>query len=189
MTARPGSVFADGTSLRNFAVIDRLALLEARFGDRLVLTETIRDELVRGLRHEDSIQRILDSPFLGPPMEIDLPIEGIMRIELIRLGLGGAGANPRQHLGEAEIIYCMEAYAPGTVFFTDDRAAQDFARNRGLATINSADVLRECFSLREIDCPEAYDLLVEMRAQGRGVHVPDHHLDVCDPMAFAAGGS
>jgi hypothetical protein len=44
---------------------------------------------------------------------------------------------------------------------------------------DSVDVLQECYRKSEVGCPEAYDLLVEIANQDRGVRVPAHHSDVC----------
>lgn len=54
---------------------------------------------------------------------------------------------------EAESIYYIETVQRGAIFVTDDRPALDFARNRGIAVMNAAEVLHECYTHREVDCP------------------------------------
>jgi predicted nucleic acid-binding protein len=179
VSAQVGGAIFDASTLANFAVVDRLDLLENRFGYRAVWTEAVRLEITRGLSAEPNLQRILDANWLGDPTEISANTASLRQIELIRRGLGGTQSNPLQHLGEAEIIFYLEHDGVGGILITDDRPAANFARNRSLQVMDSAQVLSECFSYGEIGCPAAYDLLLEMADHNRGVYLPPDHTYVC----------
>ncbi|MEU0794811.1 hypothetical protein ABZ342_32515 [Amycolatopsis sp. NPDC005961] len=179
MNAQVGSVIFDTNTLVNFAVVDRLDLLEVHYGYRALWTETVEVELQRGVSQEPKIRDILTANWLGDPVEILVTPDENREIDRIRRALGGTASLPLQHLGEAEIIFYMENRAPGAILITDDMPALDFAKNKGLTAINTANVLGECYSYSEIGCPHAYELLVEMRNKGRGVRVPADHSSVC----------
>jgi predicted nucleic acid-binding protein len=159
-------VILDACTLKNFSAIGRLEVLERRFGDRARWTPAIRLEAGR-----------LDVPhvdWLGPPVSIgggDLTV--ILAVDRIRRGLGATRTDPATlHLGEAEAIYFLEAHHPEWTFVSDDRAAVDLARRRGLTAIDTQEVLADCYADGLLSCPEAFELLGAMAAAGRGVRVP-----------------
>jgi hypothetical protein len=174
-----GNVLVDTCTLGNFAVVDQLGLLEQRYGHRARWTETIRYEVQRGIPVEPRLQLVLDAEWLGEPIEIDVSPHALRKIDQIRRGLGGTQDQPTQHLGEAEMIYYLENLQSGWIFLSDDQAALDLARRRGLTAIDTPLVLAECHAAYEIGCPDAYDLLLKMQDAGRGVRVPDNHRAVC----------
>ncbi|MGH8527029.1 MAG: hypothetical protein ACREXY_23340 [Gammaproteobacteria bacterium] len=173
-----GLVFFDANTLINFAVIDRLDILGRRYEGCAAWTDGVQFEVKRGVQSDRRIQRVLDVPWLGSPVEIE-GVADLTRVELLRACLSGSSSRPTKHLGEAQTIFLLETSYESSIFITDDRPAADFARRRGLSVMDSVDVLRECYWKGEVGCPEAYDLLVEISHQGRGVRVPTHHSDVC----------
>lgn len=179
MNARVGNVYFDTCTLSNFAVVGRLQVLETRYGYRARWTETVAHEIRLGRSVEPTLQRVLDSGWLGEPVEIDGDRNALREIDNIRRGLGGTAADPLKHLGEAEIIYHLGRREPSGIFITDDRPALDFARNRNIFVLDTSQILAECFSLGELGCPEAYELLQEMYIRNRGVRVPANHMSVC----------
>jgi hypothetical protein len=174
-----GPVFFDANTLMSFAVVARLDLLEVRFSGRARWITAVQIEVQRGVAVEPGLTTILTAKWLGDPLEVS-GIKGIKQVDLIRRALGGVDSAPLQHLGEAETIYCIEkSGSPESVFVTDDKPAADFASRRGIRVINTAKVLAECHSMDEIGCPDAYDLLLGMADQGRGVEIPPDHTYVC----------
>ena len=115
MSAQVGPVLFDTNTLVNFAVIDRLDLLNSHYGHRAIWTETVEIELRRGLRAEPKIRDILDANWLGDPIEIAGTPDDLEQVDRIRRALGGTAANPMQHLGEAEIISYIQNRAPGAI--------------------------------------------------------------------------
>jgi predicted nucleic acid-binding protein len=176
-----GEVIIDACTLWNFAVVERLDLLDARFSHRGVRwTESIQLEIRRHLREEPLLQAVLDSDWLGEPMEILGSPQVLQRIDRIRRGLQASPTDPPTlHLGEAEVIDLLENVHPSWVFVTDDGPAGDLAKRRGLSVLDSVGVLADAYASGEIGCPDAYELLLEMAAKGRGVRIPSNHRLVC----------
>ncbi|GAA0513876.1 hypothetical protein Ade02nite_48990 [Paractinoplanes deccanensis] len=179
MNARIGDVYFDTCTLSTFAAVDRLDLLEKRYGYRARWTETVRWEISRGLGTAPYLRRILDLDWLGEPVEISGTPAALTAINNIRRGLGAMPGNETQHLGEAEIIYHLETSAVGAFLVTDDGAALDFARRRGVRAFDTRTIVEECYVYSEVGCPEAFHLLRQMAAEDRKVRVPSTHLEVC----------
>jgi predicted nucleic acid-binding protein len=171
----------DTCSLANFAVVDRLDLLDVRYGHRACWTSTIQSEIMRGLRKVPKLQAVLDAKWLGDPIDVAPDIAGMQAIFLNRRALSKVPSRmaATEHLGEAEIIHLMEDRHSDWVFITDDQPAKDLAKRRGLQALDSADVLAECFAMREVGCPEAFNLLERMADENRGVRIPANHTLVC----------
>lgn len=180
MTSVVGNVVIDACTLWNFAVVGRLDLLQTRYGHRARWTETIRLELARNVRAEPLLQQVLTAQWLGVAMSIAADVQTLIRIDQIRRGLGATTGDPAmKHLGEAEVIHLLETREPSWIFISDDQPAVDLAKRRGLNAIDTQRVLADCYESGEIGCPDAYDLLLEMQAKGRGVRVPPDHRNVC----------
>ncbi len=165
----------------NFAIVKRIDLLEQRFSGRACWTRSVRHEIERVVSDHPYLQQVLDAHWLGEPIELPSGIPTMQKVNLIRRGLlkGTPPDKATDHLGEAESIYLLETtYRYGT-FVTDDRPARDFAQRRSLKTLETADVLAECFAAYEVLCPAAYQLIEEMVDRGRGVRLPPSHIEVC----------
>ena len=174
-------IVVDACTWQNFAVVDGLWVLEARYAGIASWTEAIRNELQRGLRAEPKLQDVLDleTSWLGRPVRLEG--ESLDKVDLIRRGIGGTASAPLQHLGEAEAIHFLEQAAGRRVMFiTDDGPAADFARRRpsGIQVLDAAAVLADAFAMGDIGCPAAYDMLQAMWNYPREVRVPPHR-EVC----------
>lgn len=174
-------VVVDACTWQNFAVVDGLWVLKARYAGVAVWTEAIRNELQRGLPAEPKLQEVLDleNDWLGAPGRLEG--ESLGQVDLIRRGIGGVASAPLQHLGEAEAIHFLEqAAGRRRIFITDDGPAADFARRRpsGIQVLDAASVLADAFAMGEIGCPDAYDMLQAMWNYPREVRVPPHR-EVC----------
>jgi predicted nucleic acid-binding protein len=177
-------VVIDACSWQNFAVVDALWVLEARYDGIARWTEAIRHELRRGLRGEPKLQQVLDleAGWLGAPLRLDQA--GDEAVDLIRRGMGGTRTQPLQHLGEAEAIRALErASARQRILITDDGPAAEFARRRpsNIQVLDAAGVLAEAYAMGDVGCPQAYDLLKAMweyPPNPRAVRLPPHR-EVC----------
>jgi hypothetical protein len=174
-----GDVYFDTCTLSNFAAVGRLDLLRERYGHRAHWTETVQWEVRRGLPVAPYLRAVVDASWLGEPVEISGLPAALTEINNIRRGLGASPGDQLQHLGEAEIIYHLQFVDIGAFFVTDDQPALDFARRRGVSGFDSRKIMEDSFSMSEVGCPEAFNLLVRMSSLGRGVRVPASHLDVC----------
>jgi len=167
----------DTNILWSFAVVDRVALLEVRFGDRLVWTDAVAEEIRRNLRVETRLGVVLDAAWLAPPVEfVAADLQHIARIRDI---LATPGEHPSKHLGEAESIYLIHDRLPEATFVTDDQPAADLARRRGLRVMGTLGLMQDCYAMGEIACPDAWELMREMERLGRCVYTPEHHSSVC----------
>lgn len=177
-------IVIDACTWQNFAVVNALWVLEARYAGEAFWTEAIRHELRRGLRAEPHLQGVLDleAAWLGAPLRLDQPGDDV--VDLIRRGLGGDRSAPLQHLGEAEAIRALERTSVRQrVFITDDGPAAEFARRRpsNIRVLDAADVLAEAYAMDDVRCPQAYELLTAMweyPPAPRAVRLPPHR-EVC----------
>jgi hypothetical protein len=119
------SAIVDACTLKNFAVVGRLDVLEKRFTQRARWTPAIQREAGRlGVPPID---------WLGSAISADDDIATLLGVEELRRGLGATQTDPATlHPGEAEAIYFLETYHRTWAFISDDRPAVDFALKRGL---------------------------------------------------------
>lgn len=122
------TVFIDTCTLENFAVVDRLDLLKARFDGRAIWTATIKFEIERGLSSHPHLRRVLDAGWLGEPLEVD---GDLVTIDRVRRGLmdGKPPNKAMDHLGEAEVIYLLGTRAPSSSPTTGPRRTSQNARD------------------------------------------------------------
>lgn len=156
MCARDPACVFDSDVLRSFAVVDRLDLLERRYGAQARITIEVREEIASALPHEPALGAVLSGTWLFPP-ERSFAVD---EIERIRLRLGGK-ARDRRHLGEAASI--QVALERGWVLATDDRDATRLARAFGVSTTSTPAILRVCTRNSMISADEAFGLFSEMR--------------------------
>jgi predicted nucleic acid-binding protein len=174
---------ADTCSFVNLAVVHRVDLLQDLYGGRITCVEAVHKEVVGLTATMPELTSVFASSWFDDPVTFtDGP--DIAAIERLRCTvLGGRVRRPRQHLGEAQSIHAVATIPSlrGAVLLTDDRAAADYARRRRLRVLDSVDVLSEAYEQDLVGCPEAYDVLVAMQAERRGVRVPATHYRVCPP--------
>jgi predicted nucleic acid-binding protein len=177
-TAPP--VLFDTNALWNFAVVRRMDVIETRYGDRACWTETVRDEIHVAVGYEPLLTEVEASTWLRGPLKPRSP-KCLQKVATIQRILAAPGDPPSRHLGEAETIHVIEHELDGDAWFvTDDNMAVDLAVRRGIRVLRTDDVLRECFEMFDLRCPEPFDLLVQMAAAGRdGVRLPRGHSDIC----------
>jgi predicted nucleic acid-binding protein len=167
----------DTNVLWSFAVVQRLDLLEVRFASRLVWTDAVRGEIIRNTPSEPRLQAVIDSAWLGEPVEFTAA--DLLPISRLRGSLATPGEHPAMHLGEAESIYLIQSRANEATFVTDDGPAADLAKRRGLRVQGTLDLMQDCHAMGEIGCPAAWELMLEMERGGRHVRTPAHHSKVC----------
>ena len=176
-------VVADTCSFLNFAVVHRIDLLLDLYGARITCVEAVHREVLDLSATRPEILDMVASPWLDDPITFvdQTDIAAIERLR--RTVLGGRASRPRQHLGEAQSIHAVLAVPSlaGAILLTDDLTAADYARRRRLRVLDSAEVLSEAYEQDLVGCPEAYEILLAMRAEQRWVRVPATHYLVCSP--------
>lgn len=167
----------DANVFWSFAVVDRLDLLEVRYGPRIVWTDAVAWELQRKVREEPRLQAVLDASWLAEPVSFSA---GDQRtIARIRGILATPGGHPAMHLGEAEAICLIENSMPKATFVTDDGPAADLAAHRQIRVMGTLGIMQDCVAMAEIGCRDAWELMREMERLGRVVRAPAHHSAVC----------
>jgi predicted nucleic acid-binding protein len=174
---------ADSCSFVNFAVVHRVDLLQDLYGGRITCVEAVHREVVDLTATMPEVASLFVCSWFDDPITFTDSAD-IAAIERLRRAvLGGRTGWPRQHLGEAQSIHAVTTIPSlrAAVLLTDDRAAADYARRRRLLVLDSVDVMSEAYERDLVGCPEAYEVLVAMRAERRGVRLPDTHYRVCPP--------
>ncbi|HST64594.1 MAG TPA: hypothetical protein VLM05_05345 [Mycobacteriales bacterium] len=178
-------VVADTCSFLNFAVVHRVDLLEDLYGDRITCVEAVRREVLDLCVDRPELLSVIRPAWFDDPIVFDGDVDIAAIERLRRTALDGRAARPRQHLGEAQSIHALRTLPAlaGAMLLTDDLPAADYARRGGLRVIDSTDVLSEAYERDLVGCPEAYEVLMAMQAERRGVRVPSTHYLVCPPVA------
>jgi hypothetical protein len=171
----------DTCTLVNFAVVDRLDLIATTLGASARWVAAVEYEMRRSAEYLNS--RSIEScrSWLGEAIDLDEPGD-ISAVETIRLALGGRRREPLRHLGEAQSIHAITTRPDliEAVFVTDDGCAGDLARRNGITVWATKHLMRACYDADQIGCPQAFELMVDMRdTHKRGIRVPFDHTAVC----------
>ena len=126
------------------------------------------------------LSALLEGGWLGEAIELDSD-EDLDAVEGIRMALGGIPSAPRQHLGEAESIRAIETRPElkGAILLTDDGDATYLATRRGITVKDTRWLISDAYSMGDIGCPEAYEVLKMMADAARPIKLPDSHIDIC----------
>lgn len=173
-----GPVLHDTVTLRHFASVLRLDILQSLHGHRDLprWTQTVQSETQAGVNAgEDYCQDILDASWLDMPYA---PEEGeLARVFTLQAAMNGGKhpAKANQNLGEAESIFVAEKYHGQ--FATDDAGAYDFAYRHlplgPVQVIDTIDILRFAVASGEMTTAEAKQTSDDMEAAGR-IFRPEH---------------
>jgi hypothetical protein len=167
--------FPDNTVLCNFASVDALGLLESILNGRGRWTEAVAYEAKSSAQSSYArLAAVAADGWLGEPLEIqDSEADLVERVR--RAAFGGLAGAPLQHLGEAQTLHVIQFW-PGfrsSLWLSDDRAACDHARRRGITTLETQDVMAHGCSTGDISHTDGYKLLRQMRDAGRHLAIPD----------------
>ena len=165
-------VIHDAVTLRHFAAVNRMDVLQACHGHRPEprWTEQIHAEIESATRSgEAHCFDILDEAWLGTPVAPS--VDELKDVLHLQVGLN-AGKYPSEgDRGEAEGIYFVEKL--GGQFATDDNNAYDFARRRPSLgpgrVIDSVQILRTAVSNGDISATEACNIANAIEDAGRSL--------------------
>ncbi len=174
-----GPVIHDTVTLRHFAVVERMDVLQACHGHRPEprWTEAIRAEIESAERAGEShCAHILHQTWLGVPAEPDVAELG--DVYRLQVGLNDGRRPPTGDRGEAEAIYFAEKH--NGQFATDDNNAYEFARRRpSLGTgrvIDSIHILRTAVADGDLTPTEAHDIANAIEDAGRSFRPTHRHV-------------
>ena len=165
-----GPVIHDAVTLRHFAVVKRLDVLQTCHGHRPEprWTQAIRAEIEAALGEDGShCSDILGEAWLGSPAE---PTAAELAVVYrLQVGLNDGRAPPKGDRGEAEGIYFAEKH--NGQFATDDNGAYEFARRRPSLgagrVIDSIHILRTAVADGDLTAADAHSIANGIEAAGR----------------------
>ena len=170
-----GPVIHDAVTLRHFAAVARMDVLEACHGHRPEprWTEAVRAEIESAERSGEShCSDILRETWLGPPAE---PSSAeLAEVYRLQVGLNDGRRPPTGDRGEAEAIYFAEKH--NGQFATDDHGAYEFARRRPSLgagrVIDSIHILRIAVADGDLTAADARLIANEIENVGRSFRPP-----------------
>ena len=181
-----GPVIHDAVTLRHFAAVRRLDVLQACHCHRPEprWTEAIRAEIESAeLAGESHCTDILQATWLGAPAEPD--VAELRDVYHLQVGLNDGRRPPTGDRGEAEAIYFAEKH--NGQFATDDNNAYEFARRRPSLgagrVIDSIHILQTAVADGDLTAADAHIIANEIEAAGRSfrpVHRGTRGLDYFD---------
>lgn len=142
----------DSAPLCCFARAGALATLERlTAGDERVTTQAVLDELRRGVPQHPELGEVLDLPWLLPVGVDSLAELRCFAAYANRLGAGG------RDIGEASVLAWAEVH--GAIAFTDDQAAVQVGRERGVEVKRTLALIARAVRLSILTEPEAEQLV------------------------------
>jgi predicted nucleic acid-binding protein len=160
-------LFPDNTVLINFALINRMDLLERLANGHgrwcaTVAAECAQSASVAGLEALNDAHGIF-----GPPLYPENPSERI-DVQTFRRELAQPGDPIWQHLGEAETLAIMTRRSVEGFLVTDDNDARRLARRHQVTVVSTWDLLRVAAKYSFVDRPTLWGYLQTLRAKQRG---------------------
>jgi len=173
-------LFPDNTVLCNFASVDRLDLLRTLLAGRGRWTAAIAYEVSRSATSLPVLAGIAGEGWLGEPIEVSRESE-VQRVNQIRHAVfGGTDDQPLQHLGEAETCFVLKEWPQfaGSWWISDDQESLRYARFQGITARETIDLMTMAVINGDVTDHSAYDLMVKMADEGRGLRLPDSLRDL-----------
>lgn len=167
-------LFPDNTVLCNFAAIERLEILREVLGGRGRWTQSVAREARRSARWLPALQNIPLQGWLGEALRVTDATDAA-RIRRIRTAVfGGSDNRPLQHLGEAETCYVITHWAEfeDACWISDDRESLNYAREQGLRTAETLDMMQRAVKAGLITAQDGFDLMQKMQDEDRHPRMP-----------------
>ena len=165
-----GPVIHDAVTLRHFAAVQRLDVLQACHSHRPEprWTAAIRAEIESAEQSGEShCSDVLREAWLGAPAAPS--IEELADVYRLQVGLNDGKRPPTGDRGEAEAIYFAEKHSGQ--FATDDNNAYEFARRRPSLrpgrVIDSVQILRTAVANGDISATGACNIADAIEGAGR----------------------
>jgi len=167
-------LFPDNTVLCNFAVVDRLNLLETILNGRGRWTSAVAGEAEASAQYLPALRIVVSAGWMGEPIEITDDTD-VLQVERVRrVVFGGTDAKPLQHLGEAEtchVIRNLPKFA-SSWWITDDREALRYAKRQGIPAYETIDLMAMAVNDGDVVDGAAFELMERMASCGRSLRMP-----------------
>jgi hypothetical protein len=160
-------LFPDNTVLVNFALINRMDLLERLANGRGRWCATVADECARSAQEPGLGAMTIAWDIFGAPW---YPESGAERLDVqgLRLELSQPGDPAHKHLGEAETLAIMIRRDVDGYFVTDDGDAVRLARTKGVPVVSTWDLLRMAARCQFVDGAALWGYVQTLRVEKRG---------------------
>lgn len=159
-------MFPDNTVLINFAMINRMDLLERLANGNGRWCATVAGECARSARDPDLAALDSAGEIFGEPLFPDEAEHQDVRV--LRDQLAGPGDLPTQHLGEAETLAIVVRRQLSCFFATDDREAARLATKNGIPVADTWRLLKLTHKKRWVDADTLWGYVLTLERHGRG---------------------
>lgn len=160
----PRLFFADNTVLVNFAMINRMDLLEGILSGNgrwcaTIAGECYQSSLVDGLESISDARDFFGSPIYPNQAEL-------VDTQVLRLQLAKPGDHRQAHLGESETLAVITGRYEGSFFVTDDQSAQRLAQAHSVQAVSTWQLFRLIYKRGDVTCAEALDYFSILKDRG-----------------------
>ncbi|MFF4427072.1 hypothetical protein ACFY04_41105 [Streptomyces sp. NPDC001549] len=167
-------LFPDNTVLCNFAAVERLGLLREVLDGRGRWTEAVAREARKSARWHSALQDLSLHGWLGEPIRVTDQSDRANILRIRTAVFGGSADRVLEHLGEAETCHVISNWAKfdGSCWISDDRESLYYAREEGIPTAETLDVVRLAAKAGLITAQNGFDLMQQMRDEDRHPRMP-----------------
>ncbi|MBO3089427.1 hypothetical protein [Cellulomonas dongxiuzhuiae] len=160
-------LFPDNTVLVNFALINRVDVLQHIMSGRAAWCATVASECARSSVEPglEGMASFVDT--LGDPLYPETAAEHL-QVRLLREELAVPGDPPTRHLGEAETLAILMSRRLTGVFVTDDRGARRLAEIHEIRCYTTWDMLKLAGRIKLVDPDTLWGYLQTLRGLRRG---------------------
>jgi len=159
-------MFPDNTVLINFAIINRIDLLERLANGHGQWCATVASECAESARHPGLAALSGVEESFGEPLYPDAAEHQDVRV--LRNQLASPGDPPTKHLGEAETIAIIVRRRLSCFFVTDDRDAMRLAVRNGVTVASSWRLLQVAHRKKWIDAATLWGYVLTLEGHARG---------------------
>ncbi|WP_327255521.1 hypothetical protein [Streptomyces sp. NBC_01244] len=167
-------LFPDNTVLCNFAAVERLGLLREVLDGRGRWTEAVAREARKSARWHPALRDLSWQGWLGEAIRVKDQSERASILRIRTAVFGGSADDIFEHLGEAETCHVIGNWGEfdGSCWISDDRESLHHAREEGIETAETLDVVRLAVKEGLITAEGGFDLMHQMRDKGRHPRMP-----------------
>lgn len=172
--------FPDNTVFCNFAIVEKVSLLEAYLDDRGRWTEAVAFEVGNSAGHLPDLAGVHAQGWMHAPIEIDgdhdqREVEGLRRSVF-----GGSKDQPLKHLGESQTLHVIRTrYSAGdAVWISDDRETIRYAAGQGIVVRETQHVVAELAQNGVLSDTAGLAMLQQMETLGRVLTIPAKATDL-----------
>jgi predicted nucleic acid-binding protein len=160
-------LFPDNTVLVNFALINRMDLLERLVNGRGRWCATVASECARSAQEPGLGAMTIAWEIFGVPLYPESGAEHL-DVRALRLELSQPGDPAHMHLGEAETLAIMIRRDVDGFFVTDDGDARRLARKHDVQVVSTWDLLRLASRCDFVDGDALWGYIQTLHTEERG---------------------